>query len=60
MNITDEQAQTAYDQIKQQAQENNATGTIPPFEKIKQQLKVQIIEKSLVEKLMKNVVIKVQ
>lgn len=59
MEITDEQALSVYDQLKQQAQENNTTGNIPPFETIKAQLKVQIIEKTIVEKLMKNVEIKV-
>jgi len=59
INITDEQALTVYNQLKQQAQENNATGNIPPFEAIKDKLKVQIIEKTMVEKLMKNVEIKV-
>jgi len=57
--ITDEQALTVYNQLKQQSQENNATGNIPPFETIKDKLKVQIIEKTMVEKLMKNVEIKV-
>ena len=57
--ITDEQALAVYNQLKQQAQENNATGNIPPFEAIKDKLKVQIIEKTMVEKLMKNVEIKV-
>jgi len=59
INITDEQALTVYNQLKQQAQENNATGNIPPFEAIKDKLKVQIIEKTMVEKLMKNAEIKV-
>ena len=57
--ITDEQALAVYNQLKQQAQENNATGNIPPFEAIKDKLKVQIIEKTMVEKLMKNAEIKV-
>lgn len=59
INVTDEQALTVYNQLKQQAKDNNATREIPPFETIKDKLKVQIIEKSMVEKLMKNVEIKV-
>ncbi len=59
INVTDEQALTVYNQLKQQAQENNATGNIPPFEAIKDKLKVQIIEKTLVEKLIKDAEIKV-
>jgi hypothetical protein len=58
--VTDEEALTVYKQLKQQAQENNATGNIPSFETIKDKLKVQIIEKTMVEKLMKNAEIKVQ
>ena len=59
INITDEQAMTVYNQLKQQAQENNATQNIPPFENIKDKLKIQIIEKTLVDTMMKDVKIEV-
>lgn len=59
INITDDQAMEVYNQLKQQAQENNATKNIPPFKNIKDQLKIQIIEKTLIDKLMKDVEIKV-
>lgn len=59
ISVTDEEALKVYDQLKQQAQENNATQNIPPFESIKDRLKTQIIEKSLVDKLMKDVKIEV-
>jgi len=59
INVTDEQALTVYNQLKQQAQDNNATQNIPPFENIKDRLKIQIIEKTLVEKLIKDVKIEV-
>jgi len=59
INVTDEEALKVYDQLKQQAQENNATQNIPPFESIKDRLKTQIIEKNLVDKLMKDVKIEV-
>ncbi|MCO4845789.1 MAG: hypothetical protein KC427_07195 [Sulfurovum sp.] len=59
INVTDEQALTVYNQLKQQVQDNNATGNIPPFESIKDKLKVQIIEKTLVEKLIKDAKIEV-
>ncbi len=58
--ITDEQALALYNQLKQQSQENNATGNIPPFESIKDKLKIQMIEKTLIGKLMEDVEIKVQ
>jgi len=59
INVTDEEALKVYNQIKQQAQENNATQNIPPFESIKDKLKIQIIEKTLVDKLMKDAKIEV-
>jgi hypothetical protein len=60
INITDEQALTLYNQLKQQAQDNNATGSIPPFESIKDKLKIQMIEKTLVGRLTKDVKITVE
>ncbi len=57
--ITDEQALEVYSQLKKQSQENNATGDIPPFESIKDKLKIQMIEKTMIGKLMKDVEIKV-
>ena len=58
--ITDEQAMQVYDQLKQQAQENNTTGNIPPFESIKDKLKIQMIEKTLIGTLMKDAKITVE
>jgi len=57
--ITDEQALDVYSQLKQQSEENNATGGIPPFKSIKDKLKIQMIEKTMISKLMKDVEIKV-
>ncbi len=59
INVTDEEALRVYDQLKQQAQENNATQNIPPFESVKDKLKIQIIEKTLVDKLVKDAKIEV-
>ncbi len=59
INVTDEEALKVYNQLKQQAQENNATQNIPPFESVKDKLKIQIIERTLVEKLMKDAKIEV-
>ena len=58
--ITDEQALVAYNEITKQAQENNATAPVPPFESVKDKLKLQMLEKAIVGKLMKDVEIKVQ
>ena len=60
ISITDEQALTVYNQLKQQAQDNNATGNIPPFENIKDKLKIQMIEKTLIGKLTKDAKITVE
>jgi len=57
--ITDEQALMAYNQITKQAQENNATAPVPPFESVKDKLKLQMMEKTIVGKLMKDMEIKV-
>lgn len=58
--ITDEQVKEVYDQLKQQAQENNSTKNIPTFESIKDKMKIQMIEKQIVGNLMKNIEIKVE
>ena len=58
--ITDEQTLEVYNQLKKQSQENNATGDIPPFERIKDKLKLQMIEKTLIGRLMKDAKITVQ
>lgn len=60
LKISDEQALEVYNQLKKQSEENNATRKIPPFETIKNRLKMQMIEKTLIERVMKNVEIKVQ
>jgi hypothetical protein len=58
--ITDEQALAVYNQLKKESQENNATGNIPPFETIKDKLKLQMIEKTLIGRLMKDAKMTVQ
>jgi len=57
--ITDKQALTVYDQLKKQSEEQNSTAAIPSFDSIKDKLKSQMIQKSLIGKLMENVKIKV-
>lgn len=60
INISDDDVIEVYNQLKKQSQENNATQEMPPFDRIKDRLKLQMIEKSLIERLMKNVEIKIQ
>ncbi len=58
--ITDAQVQAVYDQLKQRSEENNNTANIPTFDSIKDKLKSQMIEKKIIDKLMKDVKIKVE
>ncbi len=60
LKITDEQVQAVYDQLKQRAEESNNTANIPTFDSIKDKLKSQIIEKKIIDILMKDVKIKVE
>lgn len=57
--VSDDDALSVYDQLKKEAQESNSTQPIPPFDKIKGSLKVQMIEKMTIGELMKDVEIKV-
>ncbi len=58
--ISDEQALEVYNQLKKQSEESNATDQMPPFESIKERLKMQMIEKSLIGRLMKDAKITVE
>jgi hypothetical protein len=58
--VTDEEAQKAYEQMKQKAVENNASDKIPEFEKVKNNIKGKLIENKILGTLMKDVRIKVQ
>ena len=57
--ITDEEAKEVFDQMKQRSQEKNATVNIPAFKSVKDKIKMQIFEKKMMAKLMKDVEIKV-
>lgn len=57
--ITDEQVKKVYDQLKQQSEESNATAKIPAFESIKDKMKLQMKDKQMIDKMMKDVEIKV-
>jgi hypothetical protein len=57
--VTDEQVQDIYDQMVQRAKDANSTKPIPPFESVKDRMKMQIVEKQIISKLMKGVNIKV-
>jgi len=55
MQIKDDEVRVIYDQLKEKSIDNNDTRTIPAFEAIKNRLKMQMVEKSIMGKLMKDV-----
>jgi len=55
MQIKDDEVRVIYDQLKQKSIDNNDTRNIPEFEAIKDRLKMQMVEKSIMGKLMKDV-----
>jgi len=58
--VTDEQAMVAYDEILKQAREQNATDSLPPFDKVKDKLILQVMEKEIIAKLLRNATIEVK
>ena len=59
IDIKDEEVRALYDQIKQRALDANSTKPIPEFEAIKESLRMQMIEKQVMSKLMKDVKIEI-
>ena len=59
VNIKESDILNVYNQIKQDALDHNETKPIPPFDAIKGRLKMQMIEKSMIANLMKDVQIEV-
>ncbi len=53
--VTDAQVREVYDDLKKRAMESNSTKPIPEFDKIKTSMKMQMSEKAIVGKLMKDV-----
>jgi hypothetical protein len=58
--IPDEQLKAAYEKIKAQAQAKSALQQIPPFEKIKERIKMQVAEQQIVSQLLRGVDIRVE
>jgi len=57
--VKEDEIRAVYDKLKQQSIDNNNTNPIPAFEAIKDRLRMQMIEKKMMTKLMKDVKIKV-
>ncbi len=58
--ISDEEVRETYNQMKQQFEDSNSTGDVPEFESIKNSMKSKMLEKKIINKLMKNVDIKIE
>jgi len=52
--ISDEQILAAYNQLKQQSIDSNSTTPVPEFDEIKTKLKLQMIERTIVGKLLEG------
>jgi hypothetical protein len=58
--VTDDEIHRIYLQMKQDALDHNATQQIPPYEAIKERLRMQIIDRKVIGKLMKNINITIE
>ena len=58
-NITDEELHAAYDKIKAQAKAKSALQQVPPFDAIKDRIRMQIAEQQVVSNMMKGASIRI-
>jgi len=58
--VTDKEAQDAYNKMKKSAEDANSTQKIPPFEAVKNNIKMQLAQEKVVTQLMKNAKIEVK
>ncbi|UPT77036.1 hypothetical protein MN086_08240 [Sulfurovum sp. XGS-02] len=58
--VTDKEAQDAYDKMKKAAKEAKSTQTIPAFDVVKNNIKMQLAQEKVVGQLMKNANIKIK
>jgi hypothetical protein len=58
-NITDAQLQAAYEKIKAQTKAKSALQQLPPFEALKDRIKMQMIEQQILSKLMRGAAVRV-
>jgi len=59
-NIPDEQIKAAYNRLRAQAKAKNALQQLPPLDKIRDRLKMQIAEQQIIGQLMRGVDVKVE
>ncbi len=58
--VTDKEAQDAYDKMKKAAEDAKSTQKIPPFDAVKNNIKMQLAQEKVVGQLMKNANIKIK
>jgi len=58
--VTDKEAQDAYNKMKKAAEEAKSTQNIPPFDAVKNNIKMQLAQQKVVVELMKNAKIQVK
>ncbi len=58
--VTDKEAQDAYDKMKKAAEDAKSTQKIPPFDAVKNNIKMQLAQEKVVSQLMKNANIKIK
>ncbi len=58
--VTDKEAQDAYNKMKKAAEDANSTQKIPPFDAVKNNIKMQLAQEKVVAQLMKNAKIQVK
>jgi hypothetical protein len=58
--VTDKEAEDAYNKMKKAAKEAKSTQTIPAFDAVKNNIKMQLAQEKVVGQLMKNAKIKVK
>ncbi|HEY9189706.1 MAG TPA: hypothetical protein VIM88_02440 [Sulfurovum sp.] len=58
--VTDKEAEDAYNKMKKAAEEAKSTQEIPPFERVKQSIKMQLAQEKVVSGLMENAKIEVK
>lgn len=58
--VTDEEAKAAYEKMKEEAKKAKSTEQIPPFEAVKNNIKMQLAQGKVVSDLMKNAKIEVK
>ena len=58
--VSDKEAEEAYNKMKKAAKEAKSTQEIPPFDAVKNNIKMQLAQEKVVSELMKNAKINVK